>query len=71
MNISPCAPDCSERSATCHGVCRIYLDYFKEREEERKEKQRKWLGNAEAVTGGNYLDYREKCHTAPKRFIHK
>lgn len=24
---SPCAPDCKERSATCHGTCEKYLRY--------------------------------------------
>lgn len=35
MKENPCKPDCPDRSPTCHGTCKKYMEFFKEREEER------------------------------------
>lgn len=28
---SPCPPNCPDRTATCHGECKKFIDYDKER----------------------------------------
>lgn len=38
MTPNPCKRDCPKRSATCHAVCKEYIEYAEAKEEERVER---------------------------------
>ena len=38
---NPCTKKCHDRSATCHGTCQKYIDYWQERKHHRERLESK------------------------------
>lgn len=68
---NPCAPDCPDRSPTCHANCKAYLEYYAEQRKGDAERQAKHGGNSSIVNSRSYSRYIDKARKAPKRYLHK
>ncbi len=66
LNVIVCAPDCKERSETCHGTCRKYIAFRKAQEKKYKERANRELLNS--FTEKSVMRARKRGMGLPSKF---